>query len=93
MNKGGVDEWLKACPESKSAEVLALAKTVPHTCLTCWWLQFKEGMPNRGCRYEEFNKEKLPFQMIPEAATWNCLGWRVDPEVHKRVQGFQGFVM
>jgi len=103
MNKGGVEEWLAQCSrkypktlfsrKTTKDQVLELAAQVPHHCLTCWWLQFHEDHPNRGCVYDSFNLEKLPFKRVPEAQTWLCLGWRVDPEARSRVQGFQGFIM
>lgn len=93
-NQGGVEEWLKKCPEKKWRKIMELSDSVPHHCLTCWWLQFKEGKPNRGCRYDDFNSEKLPFKDAGGVCGWTCLGWRVDPEARtKRVQGIQGFVM
>lgn len=91
MNKGGIDEWLKQAPPEKQQLILTLARRVQHNCLTCWWLQFGEGKPNRGCKYEQFNKEKLPFKMIPEKLTWVCKGWRVDPDALNRCGGIAGF--
>jgi len=107
MNQGGVEDWLKQCDRlyppkrqgmfqpkiSVKTQILELNNKVPHTCLTCWWLQFRNGNSNRACVYDYYNSEKLPFKKLPEVCSWLCLGYRVDPEALNRQQGIMGIVM
>jgi len=90
MNVGGVEEWLKQCPEKKRKQIMQLAFQVPHTCFTCWWLQFNPDSKTRvrGCKVPE-----LKFRKIPEGLTWRCQSWRIDPDAQNREQGTAGFVI